>query len=241
MSGVPKAWAPRRFWTAAGVAEAPGGYNVTLDGRPLRTPARAPVVLPGRALAQALAAEWDAQEGAVQPATMPLTRAVNSAIDTVTPRRPEVEAEIARYGETDLLCYRAVAPAGLVALQAAAWDPLLAWAAESLGARLVTVEGVMYAAQPPAALAALRRALERFDAFELTGLHELVAQSGSLVIGLAAASGRESPESLWDKAHVDEAWQISQWGEDAEAAAAAALRRQGFLQAMRLIALARAG
>lgn len=241
MSGAPRPWAPRRFWTSAGVAEAPGGFAVTLDGRPLRTPGRAAVVVPGRALAQALAAEWDAQQGTVQPATMPLTRAVNSAIDTVTPRRSEVEAEIARYGETDLLCYRAAAPAGLVALQAAAWDPLLAWAAESFGARLVTVEGVMFAAQPPAALAALHRALERFDAFELTALHELVALSGSLVIGLAAASGREAPEALWDKAHIDEAWQISQWGEDAEAAAAAALRRQGFLQAMRLIALARAG
>jgi len=241
MSGGTQAWAPRRFWTAARVVEAPGGFAVTLDARPLRTPAKAPVLLPARALADAVAAEWDAQEGVVRPAAMPLTRAVNSAIDTVGPRRAEVVAEVARFAETDLLCYRAAGPAALGARQAMAWDPLLGWAAATFGARLVTVEGVMFAPQPAAALSALRAGVERFDAFELTALHDLVALSGSLVIGLAAAAGQAPAETLWDKAHVDEAWQAEQWGEDAEAAAALALRRQAFLQAMRLLALVRAG
>ncbi len=241
MSGqAGSAWAPRRFWTAAEAAEAEGGFAVLLDGRPLRTPGKAPFLLPGRPLAEAVAAEWQAQEGVVRPDSMPLTRAANTAIDRVRPQRPAVEAEIARFGETDLLCYRAAAPAGLVAAQAAAWDPLLDWAAEALGARLHPVTGVIPAPQPEASLAALRRQLGRFDAFGLVALHELVALSGSLVIGLAAEAGREPPATLWERAHVDEAWQVAQWGEDAEAEATMARRRQEFLTAVRFLALGRA-
>ena len=240
MSGATGAWAPRRFWTAAQVvAEEGAGFTVTLDDRPLRTPARAPLRLPSRALATALAAEWDAQEGRIRPETMPLTRAANAAIDRVAPQRAAVEDELAGYGETDLLCYRAAAPAGLVARQAEAWDPLLAWAAEALGARLVTVEGVIHTPQPAPALEALRAALARCDAFALTALHEMVALSGSLVIGLAAVSGHRPAEALWEAAHVDETWQAEQWGEDAEAAALMAARRAAFLQARDFLTLSR--
>lgn len=240
MSGPSQPWAPRRFWSAVRVAELPEGFGVLLDDRPLRTPARALLVLPTRPLAEALAAEWDAQDKLVRPETMPFTRAANSALDRVAPQRPAVVAEVAGYGETDLLCYRAEAPAGLVARQAVAWDPLLDWAAAALGARLTPVAGVMFAPQPAASLAALRDAVDRFDAFGLAALHEMVALAGSLVIGLAAAEGQFALDSLWEAAQVDEAWQASQWGEDAEAAASAALRRKAFLTAARFLALARA-
>jgi chaperone required for assembly of F1-ATPase len=199
-----------------------------------------PLILPSRPLAEAVVAEWQAQEGVLRPQTMPLTRAANTAIDRVRPQRAAVEVEIAGFGETDLVCYRAAAPAGLVAAQAAAWDPLLGWAEAALNAPLRPVTGVMHAPQPAASLAALRRALEGFDDFGLVALHEMVALSGSLVIALAAAAGWEAPATLWERAHVDEAWQIAQWGEDAEAAEQMARRRQGFLDALRFLALARA-
>lgn len=237
MSG---AWAPRRFWSVAQAAAAEGGYAVLLDARPLRTPGKLPLLLPNRTLAEAVAAEWAAQEGTVQPASMPLTRAANTAIDRVRPHRAAVEAEIAGYGETDLICYRAATPAGLVAAQEAAWDPMLDWAGSALGAPLRTVIGVIPVPQPEDSLAALRRAVAAFDAFGLVGLHDLVALSGSLVIGLAAAADHAPAAELWERAHVDAAWQAAQWGDDAEAVAVMALRRQAFFDALRFLALARA-
>lgn len=230
-------WARRRFWAEVQVVPAPGGFAVHLDARPLRTPARAPLVLPARPLAEAVAEEWAGQGQVIAPETMPLTRAANSALDTVVPNRAAVEAELAGFGETDLLCYRAPGPTSLVARQAAEWDPLLDWAATALGARLVPVSGVMFAPQPAESLAALRGVLGRFDAFGLTALSDLVALSGSLVIGLAAATGHRPAAALWQATRIDEDWQAEQWGTDAEAAAQAGARRAAFLQAARLIAL----
>ena len=156
-------WKARRFWKEAAIREAEGGWEIALDGRSLRTPNKQPLILPTAALAEAIAAEWDAQEDLVTPQTMPLTRAANSAIEKVTPQRNEVVAMLADYGGTDLLCYRAEAPAELVARQAAAWDPLLDWSAETFGARLIDTVGVIPVAQDPAALARLRAALEALD------------------------------------------------------------------------------
>ncbi len=231
-------WTPRRFWREVCVEPVAGGFGVRLDARPLRTPAKAPLVVPARPLAEALAAEWAAQGEEVRPETMPLTGAANSALDRVAPQCEAVIDEIAGYGETDLLCYRAAAPQALAARQATAWDPLLGWAAERFGARLVCVAGVMPTPQPTSALAALRAAVARFDAFGLTALHELVALSGSLVVGLAAAHGHARPEPLWQATRIDEIWQIEQWGEDAEAAAVAARREAAFRQALRFLRLA---
>lgn len=232
-------WAARRFWTEAAVKEIEGGHTVVLDGRPVRTPARAPLVLPSRVLAAAVAREWQDQPEMIDPLAMPLTRAANSAIDRVAPAREGVIAMLAEYGETDLLCYRAEAPGALAERQAAAWDPLLDWAAKAMRARLVCGVGVMHVAQPEASLAALRAALEPLGAFELTGLHDLVTLSGSLILGLAAERRVEAPQTLWELSRIDEVWQAEQWGEDAEAAAAAEERRRSFLRAARFVALAR--
>ncbi|MBK5928724.1 ATP12 family chaperone protein [Rhodobaculum claviforme] len=239
MSGAANPWAPRRFWTQATVVDAAGGFGVALDDRPLRTPGRAALVVPVRALAQAVADEWAAQDGTVRPDTMPVTRAVNAAIDRVAPDPEPLIDGIAAYGESDLLCHRAPGPAGLVARQAAAWDPLLAWAERDLGARLVPVQGVMPAAQPPESLSALRAAVARLDAFALTGLSEVVSLSGSVVIGLAVALEHRPAAELWDIAHLDEIWQTEQWGSDAAAEAARALRGAAFQRAADLLAMLR--
>ena len=233
-------WAARRFWTDATVEAVPGGHAVRLDGRPVRSPAKAELVMPSDALARGVAAEWAAQEERVDPLSMPLTRAVNATLDKVVPQGEAVAAELAGYGGSDLLCYRADAPEGLVARQAAAWDPMLDWVAAAHGARLDVTAGVMPAAQPPAALAALRARVDAASAWELTALSEFVTLTGSLVLGLAALEGARAPDALWDMSRVDENWQAELWGADEEEAARVALRRAAFLQADAYLGLVRA-
>ncbi|WP_414896811.1 ATP12 family chaperone protein [Rhodovulum sp. YEN HP10] len=233
-------WALKRFWTETGVTPAEAGFAILLDGRPVKTPAKRPLAVPTRAMAEAVAAEWDAQEDQVAPLSMPVTRAANAAIDKVMEQQAEVAELIAAYGESDLICHRAESPAELVSRQAEGWDPLLAWAAATLGAPLEPTRGVIPRPQPAESLTRLRTRVAGFDAFELTALHDLVGLSGSLVIGLAAAEGIEAPERLWELSRIDETWQQEQWGIDAEAAEVAAARRRDFLQARRFLDLARA-
>ena len=230
----------KRFWREVTVEAGAGGLAIRLDRRPLRTPAKAPCLLPTRALAEAVAAEWAVVEGVVDPAAMPLTRAANSAIDRVTPEQDAVAALIAAFGEADLICYRAPHPEGLVQRQAAAWDPLLAWAVDALGAHLVSAEGVIHVAQPPESLARLDAAVRAHGPWELTALHDLVSISGSLVIGLAVSHGRLDAATAWPLTRIDEDWNFEEWGEDAEAAALAGRRRLDFANAARLLELVRA-
>lgn len=225
-------WARKRFWSEVTTdASAEGGFAVLLDGRPVRTPAKAPLTLPTRALADRVAAEWAAQEGEIRPEAMPATRAANAAIDHAAPGIAALRDHIASYAETDLLCYRAEGPAALVALQGDGWDPLLDWATQALDAPLAVTGGVMFVPQPPASLAALRATLDRFGPFALVALSELVTLAGSLVLGLAVADGRLSAEEAWSLSRIDEDWQERQWGRDAEAAAQAEKRRRGFMAA----------
>lgn len=233
-------WKARRFWSDAQAVPAEGGFAVHLDDRPLRTPARRPVVVPTAALASALAAEWQAQEAEIDAQTMPLTRMVNSAIDTVADNRAHVIDTIAAYGDSDLLCYRAAHPEALVQRQSAEWDPLLDWAAQALGASLTVTQGVMHQPQSPAALVALRAPLEAASALELVALHEWVTLSGSLVIGLrlGAGDGAEAAD-LWRVSRLDERWQAEVWGSDDDAEQLAATRGAAFEMAARLYRLMR--
>jgi chaperone required for assembly of F1-ATPase len=230
-------WAARRFWTTASAVPVEGGFTVHLDDRPVRTPLKAPLVLPTLALAEAVAAEWDAQVGKVNPETMPFTRTANSAIDKVAPQFDAVAAMLAEYGGSDLLCYRAEGPDDLVARQAEAWDPLLVWALERFGADLVVTSGVMHVAQPPESLIGLHRRVAGMSPFQLSAFHDLVALSGSLVLALAVTDKRVSAEEAWNLSRIDEDWQISLWGEDEEAAEIAAVKRAAFLQADRFYGL----
>lgn len=231
---------PKRFWKKANVGTQDGGFEVRLDTRPLRTPAKAPLIVPSRALADAIAAEWDAQEDIVNPATMPLTRSANSAIDKVVPQHQAVARMIAEYGGTDLICYRATGPEGLVQRQTESWDPWVDWAAREMKAPLISVAGVMHKPQPAESLERLYAGILAEDPFPLTALHDLVVLSGSLILGLAVRHGALGIEEGWNLSRVDETWQEEQWGQDAEAAGAAAAKRADFVNAADFLRLAEA-
>jgi chaperone required for assembly of F1-ATPase len=226
-------WAARRFWTEAAPHPEEGGWGVRLDGRPLRTPGRALLVVPTAAFADAVAAEWGAQGERVDPRSMPATRLANAAIDKVAGAHEAVADEVAGYARSDLLSHRAERPRALVERQEAGWDPVLAWAAEALGTPLRAAPGLMPIAQDEAVLSALRARVAALDAFRLSALHDLVALSGSLLLGLAVAEGWLGPEEAWSLSRLDEDWQAEEWGEDEEAAEAAASRRAAFLEAAR--------
>lgn len=230
-------WAPKRFWQAATVVPAEAGFTVRLDGRPVRTPAKTALIVPTSAMAAAIAAEWDAQEGTVRPETMPMTRMANSAIDKVAILHPQVVDEVAGFGGSDLLCYRAEGPDDLIDRQRQGWDPLLDWAAVQLQAPLAQTEGIMHVAQPSDSLERLGGLVAAHDPFRLTALHDLVAITGSLVLGLAIAQGRLTPDDAWTLARIDEDFQAEQWGIDEEAADHAAFRRQALLDAARFLGL----
>jgi chaperone required for assembly of F1-ATPase len=204
----------RRFYKSAHVDDMrEGGFAIRLDGRAVRTPARRVLEAPARALADALAAEWNAQEELIDPLNMPLTRLANSIIDGVVDAPAAVAAEIEKYLGSDLVVYRAPGPQGRVARQALAWDPILAWARETLGARFVLAEGISFVARPAAAVAAARAAIPR-DPWRLGALNAVTTLTGSALIALAVAAGRLSAEEAWAAAHVDEDWNMDFWGRD---------------------------
>ncbi|MDO5648094.1 ATP12 family chaperone protein [Paracoccus sp. (in: a-proteobacteria)] len=227
-------WKARRFWEQAEPRAVDGGFEVALDGRSLRTPGKHALILPTRALAQAVADEWNAQGELIQPQTMPLTRAVNSAVEKVAPQFDGVVDMLAEYGATDLLCYRATDPEDLIRAQAAAWDPLMDWAATELRAPLRMTHGVIPVDQDAGSLARLRAEIAGLDIWGVTALHDLVTLPGSLIIGLAVIRGRITPDQAHDLSRVDENFQISRWGADDDATEAAETRRQAILTAGRL-------
>lgn len=232
-------WKPRKFWTSVGLRPADGGWQVALDDRVVNTPGKLPLVLPTRALAQAVADEWAAVDQAIDPAVMPVTRAANSAIEKVAPQFDTVASMLAEYGGTDLLSYRDDRQDALAREQAAAWDPLLDWAADTLGARLAVTGGVIPVAQDPAALAALRGHVAGLDPWGLTALHDLVTLPGSLVLGLAVVNGRLTAAEAYAMSRLDEDFQARLWGRDEEAEAAALRRRAAMLDAERFWQLSR--
>ncbi len=229
----------KRFWKQADVAAVENGYQVRLDGRPLRTPAKAAMILPSRALAQMVAGEWNAVEDVVRPQDMPATRMANAAIDKVAQSAAEVADMLAEYGDSDLLCYRAEQPQELVELQNREWDPLLDWAAAELAAPLAVRRGVMHQRQDPETLDRLRAEVHALGVFELAAFHDLVTISGSLVIALAATKSLLPLDELWSRACLDELWQERQWGPDDEARALRARKRNDFFNAARFFDLSR--
>lgn len=230
-------WKPKRFWKTAVAAPCEGGFTVLLDGRTVKTPAKANLTVPTMPMAEAIALEWDAQEDVLDPGTMPVTRGANAAIDKVYAQRAEVVALLAEYGDSDLLCYRAAGPDELIQQQAEGWDPMLEWAAQTLEARLFVGQGVMHVTQNPLALERLTAQLAAFDDFALAAAHDLISLSGSLVLALAVTRRAISPQDAWVLSRIDEHWQIAQWGVDDEAAAAEMIKRAAFLDAARFYEL----
>ncbi|MEZ5777787.1 MAG: ATP12 family protein [Paracoccaceae bacterium] len=224
-------WKAKRFWSVVSLEREGSGWSVHLDGRPLRTPAKNALVVPTEAMANTLADEWSAVEVDIDPRRMPVTRAANAAVDKVRPQFDEVARLVADYGGTDLLCYRAADSDDLAAAQAEAWDPMLNWARDTLGAELVATRGVAPVAQPRSGQERLLSLVMKATEFELTALHDLVSLSGSLILGLAATRPDFSPGKLWSLSRFDETWQAKSWGQDGEALADAEIKRQEFFRA----------
>ncbi|MGO9004841.1 MAG: ATP12 family chaperone protein [Beijerinckiaceae bacterium] len=230
---------PRRFYKSVGVEARGNQFIVTLDERPAKTPAKATLALPTRAPAEAVAAEWRAQVELIDPTTMPLTRLVNVALDGVAREPVAIVAAISKYGDSDLLCYRAVGPEKLVKAQADAWDPILAASEARLDARFLCGQGIVFVEQPARTKEAVRAAVravqaQAFGHFGLTALHVMTALTGSVLIALAVAAGEMSVTEAWAAAHVDEDFQIGLWGEDPEATARRARRFEEMAAAARL-------
>lgn len=227
----------KRFYKKAEAGPAGAGFTVLLDGRPVRTPARNPLELPTPGLAEAVAAEWNAQGEKIDPRSMPLTGLANAAIDRVAPDPGSFAANLAHYGESDLLCYRAEHPTALIERQARTWDPLLEWARRRFDVDFEIVKGIVPRRQPERTLEQLRKAVAARDPFALAALSPLVTISGSLLIALALAEGAIDLPAAWEAATLDEAWQAEQWGEDSLAAAALEARRREFESAWTFFSL----
>lgn len=228
---------PKRFYKDVTVADEDGHAAILLDGKPVRTPGKAQLALPSRALAEAIAEEWRAQGKHIDPATMPLTKLANSAIDGVVGQADAVIDDILAHARSDHLCYRASGPEKLLAAQGQHWDPVIAWAKEVLGAPFNLTEGVVHVAQPDASIEALKGEVEKLDAFGLAAVHVMTTLTGSALLALAVALKRLTPEEAWAAAHVDENFQISQWGEDEEAKARREARKRDFDAAARALEL----
>jgi chaperone required for assembly of F1-ATPase len=229
----------RRFYERASVT-GEGPFGIALDGRALKTPGRYPVLLGSRALAEAIAAEWQAQGPTLDPTRMSLTALAFGAIDHIgsAAGKARMVKHIVQYAGSDLICYRAAEPEGLVARQREQWDPVLAAVRDILGVEFLTVEGLIHRRQPEESLTAVARHLESKSHFELCALYRAATQAGSALIALAMAEGRITPETAWRAAHLDEDWQIEQWGEDPEAKARRDQMEREFLSAAEFLRLA---
>jgi chaperone required for assembly of F1-ATPase len=224
----------KRFYTDAAVTATADGFAITLDGKPVRTPSRKSLAAPNRKIAEAIAAEWAAQPDVINPVTMPLTRLANSVIDAVEDRVAAVADDVARYFETDMLFYRAGHPEALVEREARHWDPVLYWAADSLGAHFILAQGIVHVRQPEPAVAAARAALPD-DPWSVAAIHVLTTLTGSALLALALFHRVLGQDQVWSAAHVDEDWNSEQWGQDGEVAARRAARLVDFRAAAQVL------
>jgi chaperone required for assembly of F1-ATPase len=226
----------KRFYKSVGVSETVDGFAITLDDKTVRTPSRHPLAAPTRAIAEAMAAEWDAQQDVIDPTTMPVTRLANSVIDAIRDeaQTQAVFEDIAKYFGSDLLFYRAGHPEALMAREAAAWDPVLFWAAQELGAHFILAEGIVHVSQPEQAVAAARAALPS-DPWAVAALHLVTTITGSALLALALLHGRLNADEVWSAAFVDEDWNIEKWGLDGEVAARRAARQVDFKAAVNVL------
>ena len=226
----------KRFYKDVSIAPAQGGFAVLLDGKPVKTPSRNALLLPTEKLALAVAQEWRAQGDQVVATSMPLLRLSNTVIDGVTANRDEVIGAIQRFGENDLLCYRAPQPPDLAQRQREGWDPLLDWVRQRFSARMTVADGLTHVDQTPDALAALREALQGHDAFTLAGLHVIASITGSTVLALAVAEGYIPGAYAFELSRIDETYQAEKWGADDEAVKRAAALAHELDKAVELIA-----
>jgi chaperone required for assembly of F1-ATPase len=224
----------KRFYASAGVIETDGGFAVALDGKPIKTPSGKVVAVPSRVIAETMAAEWEAQKETIDPTSMPMTRFANSVVDAVVDRVSVVRDDIAKYFGSDLLFYRAGHPEVLVAREGEHWDPVLFWAADTLGAHFILAQGIMHVSQPEQAIAAAHNALPH-DPWSVAALHVVTALTGSALLALALHRAVRDPEAVWAAAYVDENFNAEQWGRDEEAAMRQAARKLDFDAAVAIL------
>ena len=227
----------KRFWRAVSVEREGEGWAIRLDGRPVRTPARAPLVVPSDRLAGAMADEWRSVGETVDPRAMPLTGLANAAIDRIAPDRATFAAGVAKYAEADLACYRSEWPPELVSRQAESWDELLAWGRRRYDVDFATTSGLLHVPQPRATIDRLSQAVAELDPFRLAGLSSLVTTGGSLLAALTVLEKGLTPEAAWEVVSIDDRWQLEQWGSDAEAEKALQNRERDFMAAARFLEL----
>ena len=227
----------KRFWSSATAVPVDGGFAIELDGRRVKTPARADLRVPTEKLADAIAAEWNGSGEEIEPRTMPLTGLANAAIDRIAPDKENYAAGIASYGESDLVCYRAEGPETLVRRQSESWDVLIDWARRRYDVDFHCQTGVMHVPQPEETARKLAHAVAALDPFQLASLSPLVTIGGSLVAGLAVIEEMMPAEGAWEAVSLDDRWQLEQWGDDPEARAALDGRRRDFLAASRFFEL----
>jgi chaperone required for assembly of F1-ATPase len=229
----------KRFWETAETIATDSGFAIALDGRRVKTPAKADLILPTEALADAVAAEWNGVGEKIDPREMPLTGFANAAIDRIGPAKEDFASGIARYGESDLTCYRAEGPDALVRVQREEWDALLEWARRRYDVDFALCAGVMHVEQPADTVRKLNHEVMTLDAFQLAGLSPMVTIGGSLIAALAVYEEMIPAEAAWEAVSLDDRWQLEQWGDDAEARAALDARRRDFLAAAQFLELLR--
>jgi len=227
----------KRFWKTVDVVRDDDGWAIMLDGRPVRTPARALLKVSSEDLADSIAEEWRIAGEDVDPRAMPLTGLANAAIDRIAPDKDAFAAGLAHYAEADLACYRAEGPSALVEQQASSWDVLLAWARRRYDVDFATTSGLMHVPQPHGTVERLGHAVATLDAFQLAGLSPLVTIGGSLVAGLATLEKAVTADQAWRAVSIDERWQLKQWGAVTEAETALKNRKRDFLAAARFLEL----
>ena len=227
----------KRFWTEVALAPQEGGWSILLDGKAIRTPAKALLWVPSKALAEAIAEEWRSVPDEIDPRSMPLTGLANAAIDRIAPEKQSFAGGLARFGEADLACYRSEWPPELVSRQETSWDELLAWARRRYDVDFSTTTGLLHVPQAQSTIERLDQAVAELDPFHLAGLSPLVTTGGSLIAALAVLEKAITAQSAWQAVSIDERWQLEQWGGDKEAETALENRRKDFLAGARFLDL----
>lgn len=226
----------KRFYQQVSVTRSDQGHQVRLDGKPVKTPAKAALALPGAALAKAVAGEWRAQKKTIKVETMPLTRLANTAIDRTVLHKGIVIDEIMNFARHDLLCYRAEGPEELIGIEAEAWDPYLAWAKESLGLAFRVTTGLGTIKQDRQTLAKFKALLSLLDPYRLTALHTATTLGGSAILALALWQEFKPAKDIWKAGQADEDYQTGKWGADREHQKTLGARRDLWLATGRFLA-----
>ena len=207
----------KRFYKDVSVCEKEDHFAVLLDGKTIKTPEKKLCVMPTEVMANKIAEEWREQGEDINPGSMPITKLMNTAIDRVGGRRTELIEELVEYAGTDQLCYRADHPPELIEQQNSCWDPLLKKITVAHGVELKTTCGVVFVQQPKEQMDKIRNYLAAIGDFPLMAFYMMTTVTGSVTIGINLFEGHITADEAWNAGQLDENFQISQWGTDAEA------------------------